>query len=97
MGAYLTTLKGRSTQAGPEAGIEFGVRHAVARCARPVTDLIKGSPPGGLPRSAEGTDVVEGRVAGPVAGAGLQEGTLAISRSRRMRSGMGHLLVGPSA
>ena len=97
MDAYLTTLKGRSTQAGPEAGIEFGVRHAVARCARPVTDLIKGSPPGGLPRSAEGIEVEEGRVAGLGVGAGLQEGTLGISRSRRMRSGMGQLLVRLSA
>jgi hypothetical protein len=97
MGARVTTLIGRSTQAGPGAGIEVGVPHAIARRTRPVTDLVKVSLPGGLPRSAEGIEVVEGRVAGPVAGAGLQEGTLAISRSRRMRSGMGHLLVGPSA
>ena len=97
MGARVTTLIGRSTQAGPEAGIEVGVPHAVARRTRPVTDLIKVSPPGGLPRSAEGTEVVEGRVAGPGVGAGLQEGTLAISRSRRMRSGMGQLLIRPSA
>ena len=63
MGAHVTTLKGRSTQVGPEAGIEVGVRHAVARRTRHVTDLIKGSPPGGLPRSAEGIEVEEGRVA----------------------------------
>ena len=97
MGTHDTALKGRSTQAGPEAGIEVGVRHAVARRTRPVTDLIKGSPPGGLPRSAEGIEVEEGRVAGLGVGAGLQEGTLAIRRSRRMRSGMGQLLVRPSA
>jgi hypothetical protein len=97
MGAHVTTLKDRSTQARPEAGIEVGVPHAVARRTRPVTDLVKVSLPGGLPRSAEGIEVEEGRVAGPGAGAGLQEGTLAISRSRRLRSGMGQLLVGPSA
>ena len=97
MGAHVTTLKGRSTQAGPEAGIEVGVRHAAARRTRPVTDLIKGSPPGGLPRSAEGIEVEEGRVAGLGVGAGLQEGTLGISRRRRMRSGMGQLLVRLSA
>jgi hypothetical protein len=85
MGAYLTTLKGRSTQAGPEAGIEVGVPRAVARRTRPVTDLIKISPPGGLPRSAEGIEVEEGRVAGLGVGAGLQEGS------------MEQLLVGPSA
>ena len=97
MGARVTTLIGRSTQAGPEAGIEVGVPHAVARRTRPVTDLIEVSPPGGLPRSAEGIEVVEGRVAGLGVGAGLQEGSLANSRNRRMRSGMGQLLVGPSA
>jgi hypothetical protein len=97
MGARVTTLIGRSTQAGRGAGIEGGVPHAVARRTRPVTDLIKISPPGGLPRSAEGIEVEEGRVAGPGVGAGLQDGTLANSRSRRMRSGMGQLLVGPSA
>ena len=69
----------------------------VVRRTRPVTDLIEISPPGGLPRSAEGIEVVEGRVAGFGVGAGLQEGTLEISKSRRMRSGMGQLLVGPSA
>lgn len=97
MGAHVTTLKGRSTQAGPEAGIEVGVPHAVARRTRSVTDLLNSSSPGRLPRSAEGIEVEEGRVAGFGVGAGLQEGTLAISRSRRIRSGMGHLLVGPSA
>jgi hypothetical protein len=97
MGARVTTLIGRSTQAGPGAGIEVGVPHAVVRRTRPVTDLIEISPPGGLPRSAEGIEVVEGRVAGFGVGAGLQEGTLAISRSRRRRSGMGQLLVMPSA
>ena len=97
LGARVITLIGRSTQASPGAGIEVDAPHTVARRTRPVTDLVKVSVPGELPRSAEGTDVVEGRVAGPVAGAGLQEGTLAISRSRRTRSGMGHLLVGPSA
>jgi hypothetical protein len=99
MGARVTTLIGRSTQAGPGAGIEVGVPHAVARRTRPVTDRIeiKISPPGGLPRSAEGIEVVEGRVAGLGVGAGLQEGSLANSRSRRMRSGMGQLLVEPSA
>ena len=97
MGARVITLICRSTHASPGAGIEVDVPHAVARRTRPVTDLVKVNLPGELPRSAEGTDVVEGRVAGPVAGDGLQEGTLAIRRSRRTRSGMGHLLVGPSA
>jgi hypothetical protein len=97
MGAHVTALKGGSTQAGPGVGIKVGVPHAVARRTRPVTDLIKISPPGGLPRSAEGIEVEEGRVAGLGVGAGLQEGTLAISRSRRMRSGMGQLLVRLSA
>ena len=97
MGARVTTLIGRSTQAGPGAGIEAGVPQAVVRRTRPVTDLIEISPPGGLPRSAEGIEVVEGRVAGLGAGAGLQEGTLEISKSRRMRSGMGQLQFIPSA
>ncbi len=97
MGTRVTTLIGRSTQAGPGAGIEVVVPHAVARRTRPVTDRIEISPPGGLLRSVEGIEVVEGRVAGLGVGAGLQEGTLANSRSRRMRSGMGQLLVEPSA
>ena len=93
----VTTLIGRSTHAGRGAGTEVGVPHAVARRTRPITEIIEVSLPGGLPRSAEGIEVVEDRVAGLGAGAGLHEGTLAISRSRRMRSGMRHLLVGPSA
>jgi hypothetical protein len=98
MGTRVTTLIGRSTQAGPGAGIEVVVPHAVARRTRPVTDRTEISPPGGLLRSVEGIEVVvEGRVAGLGVGAGLQEGTLANSRSRRMRSGMGQLLVEPSA
>lgn len=93
----VTTLIGRSTHAGRGSGIEVGVPHAVARRTRPITKITEVSLPGGLPRSAEGIEVVEDRVAGLGAGAGLHEGTLAISRSRRMRSGMRHLLVGPSA
>ena len=97
MGTRVTTLIGRPTQAGPGAGIEVVVPHAVARRTRPVTDRIEISPPGGLLRSVEGIEVVEGRVAGLGVGAGLQEGTLANSRTRRMRSGMWQLLVEPSA
>ena len=48
MGTRVTTLIGRSTQVGPGAGIAVSVPHAVARRTRPVTDLIKISPPGGL-------------------------------------------------
>ena len=87
------TLIGRSTQARPGAGIEVGVPHAVARRTRPITEIIEVGIPDGLPRSPEGIEAVEGRVAGLGVGVGLHEGTLAISRSRRMRNGMRHLLV----
>ena len=93
----VTTPIGRSTQARPGVRIEVGVPHAVARRTRPITEIIEVGIPDGLPRPSEGIEAVEGRVAGLGVGSGLHEGTLAISRSRRMRSGMRHLLVGPSA
>ena len=93
----VTTPIGRSTQAGPGAGIEVGVPHAVARRTRPIIEIIEVGLSDGLPRFPEGIEAVEGRVVGLGVGAGLHEGTLAISRSRRMRNGMRHLLVGYSA
>jgi hypothetical protein len=84
---------GRSAQIGCGDGRQASVLHALVCRTRSVTDIIGVGFSDGLVLLDCGIEAAEVRVAGPGVGAGLQDGTLAIIRSKRIMSGMRHLPV----